>query len=164
MQLNDLHEVYVAELQELRDAEHQLAWALPQFARIATSSDVRAAIEADMEGTRAHCKDLDHLLRRHGVSAHDHQDGSMHAIIGETGRWVKMLDEGMVRDAGLIASAQRIKHYQIAVCGTLSTWAEQLALEQDAPVLRAILDAEKHTDRRLTAIAKSSVNLTALNG
>jgi len=85
----------------------------------------------------------------------------MRRLIDESEKWAGMLAEGALRDAGLIASAQRIKHYEIAVYGTLATWAKQLGLNEDLAELRAILDQGKAADDELSALAKRYVNPSA---
>ena len=104
---------------------------------------------------------LDELLSLHRANPREHQDGSMQALIREADRWAGMVRDGDLRDAGLIASAQRIEHYEIAVYGTLATWAKQLGLDEDMRILLEILDEEKSTDERLTDLAKSVVNREA---
>lgn len=82
----------------------------------------------------------------------------MEAILAEADRWAGMVEDRDLRDAGVIASLQRIKHYEIAVYGTLATWANQLGDENDLTVLHEILEEEKHADQMLTDLAKSVVN------
>ena len=77
----------------------------------------------------------------------------MEAILAEAKRWAAMVEDRDLRDAGLIASAQRVEHYEIAVYGTLATWAKQLGLQEDLRILLEILDEEKRTDDNLTELA-----------
>ena len=84
-------------------------------------------------------------------------DQSMHGIMAETDTWAGMVDNSPCRDAGLIASAQRIEHDEVAIDRTLATWAGQLDLEEDAATLRAILAVETSADDRLTWLAKADV-------
>ncbi len=81
----------------------------------------------------------------------------MQAMLREADRWAKMVSSS-VRDAGVIASAQRVEHYEIAVYGTLATWAKQLGLNDDVDELLAILEEERQADEKLTALAKQLVN------
>ena len=85
----------------------------------------------------------------------------MRAIIREADRWAGMVSDPDCRDAGIIASAQRVEHYEIAVYGTLATWAQQLGLTEDHRVLRTILAEEKRTDAALTRLAEGGVNREA---
>ena len=76
----------------------------------------------------------------------------------EAEKWANMVQDRDLRDAGLIASAQRVEHYEIAVYGSLATWAKQLGLEDDLQALLAILEEEKRTDERLSMLAKRMIN------
>jgi len=98
------------------------------------------------------------MLRRHKIDPRAHKDQSMKSIIGEADKWAHMIEAPSLRDAGLIASAQRIGHYEIAVYGTLASWATQLELGEDADTLHAMLDAEKSADDKLTELARNVVN------
>jgi ferritin-like metal-binding protein YciE len=158
MNVNDFRQMYVAELQELRSVEDQLVQALPKMAERAESPQLKQAIQSHLEETRSQRDCLDALLEQHGADVREHQDGSMQALIREADRWAAMVRDPDLRDAGLIASAQRVEHYEIAVYGTLATWAKQLGLEEDLRVLHAILEEEKEADEKLTIIAKQAVN------
>lgn len=92
------------------------------------------------------------------MDAREHTDGSMQAIVREADRWARMVSDPDLRDAGLIASAQRVEHYEIAVYGTMATWAKQLGLDDDLQTLLAILEEEKRTDQRLSDLAKRAIN------
>jgi ferritin-like metal-binding protein YciE len=158
MNANDFRQLYVTEMQELRSVEDQLVQALPKMAEMAQNPRLKQAIQTHLEETRSQRERLDGILKRHGADAREHQDGSMQAIIREADRWARMVQDPDLRDAGLIASAQRIEHYEIAVYGTLATWAKQLGLDEDLQTLHAILQEEKRTDERLTELAERVVN------
>ena len=81
----------------------------------------------------------------------------MQAMLQEAEKWANMVQDRDLRDAGIIASAQRVEHYEIAVYGSLATWAKQLGLDEDMQALLAILE-EKRTDERLSRLAKRVVN------
>ena len=158
MNVDDFRQMYLTELQELRSVEEQLVLALPRMAETAQNSQLKQAIQSHLDETRTQRERLDKLLERHGAGFHEHQDGSMQGIIKEANRWAKMVQDSDLRDAGLIASAQRVEHYEIAVYGTLATWSKQLGLDEDLRVLHAILEEEKRADAKLTDIAKRVVN------
>jgi ferritin-like metal-binding protein YciE len=82
----------------------------------------------------------------------------MQAMLQEAEKWASMVQDRDLRDAGLIASAQRVEHYEIAVYGSLATWAKQLGLDEDVQALLAILEEEKRTDERLSRLAKRMIN------
>ncbi|WP_046867227.1 ferritin-like domain-containing protein [Microvirga massiliensis] len=158
MNVNNFRQMYVTELQELRSVEAQLVDALPTMADAASHSELKQAIQSHLQETRSQRDRLDEILRRHGAEPREHVDQSMQAIVRESEKWAKMVEEAELRDAGLIASAQRVEHYEIAVYGTLATWAKQLGLDEDLRTLLAILEEEKRTDEKLTDLAKQVVN------
>jgi ferritin-like metal-binding protein YciE len=158
MNIDDFRQMYVTELQELRSVEAQLVDALPKMADVANHSELKQAIQSHLEETRSQRDRLDEILRRHGAEPREHVDQSMQAIVREAEKWAKTVQDPDLRDAGLIASAQRVEHYEIAVYGTLATWAKQLGLDEDQRTLHAILEEEKRTDEKLTGLAQEIVN------
>ncbi|RDC72337.1 ferritin-like domain-containing protein [Rhodovulum sp. 12E13] len=158
MNVENLGDRYLAELQEARSVEAQLSEALPKMGDAANAKDLKRALADHLGETRSQLDRIDDILRRHGVDTRAHSDQSMQRIIAETDKWAGMVDDQACRDAGLIASAQRIEHYEIAVYGTLASWAVQLGLEKDAATLRAILAEDKSADDALTRLAKGEVN------
>jgi ferritin-like metal-binding protein YciE len=164
MNVNDFRQMYVTELQELRSVEAQLIYALPKMADAASHPELKQAIQSHLEETRSHLDRLDEVLRRHGAEPREHVDQSMQAIVREAEKWARMVQDPDLRDAGLIASAQRVEHYEIAVYGTLATWAQQLGLDEDERTLRTILEEEKRADEKLTGLAKQVVNPDAATG
>jgi ferritin-like metal-binding protein YciE len=158
MKIDDFRQMYLTELQELRSVEDQLVAALPKMAEMVEHPQLKNAIQTHLEETRSQRDRLDGLLRGHGVDAREHQDGSMQAILREAERWAKMVSDPDCRDAGVIASAQRVEHYEIAVYGTLASWAKLLGIVEDARTLHDILEEEKRTDEKLSSLAKQVVN------
>jgi ferritin-like metal-binding protein YciE len=158
MNLDSFHDMYIAELQELRSVEAQLIDALPRMADMASHPELKQAIQAHFDETRSQQSRLDEILRRHNADPREHVDQAMQAILREAEKWVGMVQDQDLRDAGLIASAQRVEHYEIAVYGSLATWAKQLGLDEDLQAFLDILEEEKRTDDKLTALAKRVVN------
>jgi ferritin-like metal-binding protein YciE len=161
MNVEDFRRMYVIELQELRSVEDQLVEALPRMAALVQHPELRAALNSHWEETKRQRDRLDQLLREYGVDQRDYEDGSMRAIIREAERWAKMVSDPDARDAGIIASAQRVEHYEIAVYGTLASWARQLGISQDERVLRSIMAEEKRADEKLSRLAELQVNREA---
>jgi len=158
MNLDSFRDMYVAELQELRSVEAQLIDALPRMADMASHPELKQAIQAHFDETRSQQSRLDALLRRHKADPREHVDQAMQAMLREAEKWAGMVQDQDLRDAGLIASAQRVEHYEIAVYGSLATWAKQLGLDEDLQALLDILEEEKRTDDKLTTLAKRVVN------
>jgi ferritin-like metal-binding protein YciE len=160
MNVEDFRAMYKAELQEACSVEAQLVQALPKMAETANNDRLKQALRMHLEETRGHQQRVEQLLRTHGAEAREHTDQSMQAMIREAEKWAGMVQEPALRDAGLIASAQRVEHYEIAVYGTLATWAKQLGLDEDVRTLHEILEQEKEADNKLTDLAKANVNPT----
>ena len=158
MNVDTFRQMYVTELQELHSVEAQLVDALPKMADVASHPELKQAIQSHLEETRSQRDRLDTVLRRHGAAPREHVDQSMQAIVREAEKWARMVQDPELRDAGLIASAQRVEHYEIAVYGTLATWAKQLGLDEDERTLHAILGEETRADERLTGLAQRIVN------
>jgi ferritin-like metal-binding protein YciE len=163
MKIDDFRQMYLTELQELRSVEDQLVQALPSMVGMIAHPQLKHAIQTHLEETKAQRDRLDGLLRKHGVDAREHQDGSMQAILSEAERWAKMVSDPDCRDAGVIASAQRVEHYEMAVYGTLASWAKLLGLGDDAHTLHDILEEEKRTDEKLSSLAKQVINPDAMS-
>jgi ferritin-like metal-binding protein YciE len=161
MNVDDFRRMYVIELQELRSVEDQLVQALPRMAQLVEHPGLRQVLEAHLAETKSQRDRLDELLKKHNAGTREYQDGSMQAILREGERWAKMVSDRDCRDAGIIASAQRVEHYEMAVYGTLATWARQLGLHDDARVLHAILQEEKRADEKLSRLAEQGVNREA---
>ncbi|HKH82839.1 MAG TPA: DUF892 family protein [Gemmatimonadales bacterium] len=161
MNVDDFRRMYVIELQELRSVEDQLTRALPKMIELVEHPELRRALEVHRTETEAQRDRLDQLLKAHNASTREHQDGSMETILREAERWAKMVSDRDCRDAGIIASAQRVEHYEIAVYGTLATWARQLSMHEDARVLHGILEEEKAADEKLSRLAEQGVNKEA---
>jgi ferritin-like metal-binding protein YciE len=158
MTINSLRDLYIAELQEIRSVEGQLVEALPRMADVAGHPELKQGIQTHLEETRAQQSHVEEILRRHNAEPREHVDQAMQAMLQETEKWATMVQDRDLRDAGLIASAQRVEHYEIAVYGSLATWAKQLGLKDDLQALLAILEEEKRTDERLSMLAKRMVN------
>jgi ferritin-like metal-binding protein YciE len=158
MNINSLRDLYIAELQEIRSVEGQLVEALPRMADVAGHPELKQGIQTHLEETRAQQSHVEEILRRHNAEPREHVDQAMQAMLQETEKWANMVQDRDLRDAGLIASAQRVEHYEIAVYGSLATWAKQLGLDEDLQALLSILEEEKRTDERLSMLAKRMVN------
>jgi ferritin-like metal-binding protein YciE len=158
MNIPSLRDLYIAELQEIRSVEEQLVGALPRMADVAGHPELKQGIQTHLEETRVQQSRVEEVLRRHNAKPREHVDQAMQAMLQEADKWANMVQDRDLRDAGIIASAQRVEHYEIAVYGTLATWAKQLGLDEDVPALLAILEEEKRTDERLSLLAKRMIN------
>ena len=158
MDITTLRDLYLKELQEVRSVEALLVETLPEMHDMASSDELKQLLKKHLDDTRSHLGHAKRLLAQHDVNSDAHEDQSMRGLVAEGKKWALMLDDPALRDAALIASAQRIKHYEIAVYGTLACWAKQLELQDDLETLLLILEQEKAADDALTECAKLEVN------
>lgn len=152
MSAENLKELFVEEVRDIYDAEKQLVKALPKMAKAAESAELRGAFEEHLEITRAHVGRLEEVFKLLGVAARGKTCEGMKGLI-EEGQEAMEEMEGTVLDAALIASAQKVEHYEIATYGTLATFAEVLGMEDAKDLLGQTLDEEKEADEKLTEIA-----------
>ena len=158
MQIKDFRTMYLAELTEAASFEEMMANALPFLAQNVSTDRLRNAIDAHVEEAKSQKQSMETLLRKYSGEIEAHTDQSMQALVDESRKMAGMVPEGSLRDAAIIASIQRMKHYEVAVYGTLATYAECLGLEDDKNAFGAMLDREKHFDEALSEIAEEEVN------
>jgi ferritin-like metal-binding protein YciE len=161
MTVSTLQDLFAEELQDLYDAEHQILKALPKIIAAASSDDLRAAFEEHLSLTEGHVERLEEVFAARGLKPKRKACDGMKGLLAEGDKVIAepMTDE--VRDAALIAAAQRVEHYEMAVYGTLRTYARELADLESARLLQATLDEEADADRTLTQLAEFSINLLA---
>jgi ferritin-like metal-binding protein YciE len=157
MHIKKFRDMYLAELQELRSAEMQLGVTLRHMAEAATNSRLADALMRHCREAKLQKERLDSLLQRHGSSPR-HTDKAMQVLIIEAQRMALLLSSNVLRDAGLIASVQKLEHYEIAAYGAAAASAGQLGLREDQKILHQSLDEKRRLDVELTQIAKDEVN------
>ena len=161
MPIVTLRDLYVAELQDLYDAERQVLQVLPGMAARATSGELRTAFEGHYEQTQVHIERLDLLFRQLNERAADASCEGIRGVIHEAHRRSAEAERGEVLDAALIAAAQRIEHYEIAAYGCARTYARTLDDAEATRVLQQTLDEEGEMDHALTSIAGQGINAEA---
>src|SRR5947208_7863207 len=114
MQITNFKNMYIAELQELVSMEGQLADELPRMAEVASHLSLKSALIQHRGETQAQRKRLESILQKHDANPRAHTDQAMQALVNETEMMLGMLNGNDLRDAGLIASAQKLEHYEIA--------------------------------------------------
>jgi len=162
--MKELKDLYLEELQDLYSAESQLLKALPKMAKKATSPELKAAFESHLEETKTQQERVAELLKGHDEKPGEETCLAMKGLIAEA---EKMMGEDMtpaVMDAALIASAQRVEHYEISGYGTVRSYAESLGLSDDVKVITSIFKQEEAADKKLSSIAEGSVNEKAMAG
>jgi ferritin-like metal-binding protein YciE len=161
MKVTNLNELFVHELKDLYDAEHQLVEALPKMAEAATNPELTEAFEKHLVETRSHVTRLEAVFRAGGEEPERETCKGMKGLIAEGERAIKEIEDPDTRDAALISAAQRVEHYEIAAYGTLRVWALTAGIEDAELELQAILGEEKAANDKLTEIAETSVNAEA---
>jgi ferritin-like metal-binding protein YciE len=156
-----LQDLYTQQLRDLWDAERQLIDAIPTMADAATDPELADAFKAHLELTRTHKARLEGIFEDLGEKPDGHTCAAMKGLIKEGAEIADAAGDDAVRDAGLIAAAQRVEHYEISGYGSARSLARRLGREDDAETLQQTLDEEGDADRELTRIADRSVNVEA---
>jgi ferritin-like metal-binding protein YciE len=154
----DLQELFHETLKDIYFAEKKILGALPKMAKAAQSEQLRAAFEKHKAQTEEHVARLERVFEEIDASPRGKTCDAIMGII-EEGQEVMKEFKGMpALDAGLLAAAQAVEHYEIARYGTLKTWASELGLDKAVKLLDQTLGEEKETDESLTRLAKAGVN------
>jgi len=161
IELNTMEDLFVTQIEDLYDAEKRIVEALPKMVEGATSQELRQALNQHLDQTRNHVIRLEQVFAGLGRDAKGETCEAMKGLLKEGEEMLDAKGDPEVKDAALIAAAQRVEHYEISGYGTARTLAEHLNLNQAASLLQATLDEEKEADEKLTEIAESEVNLRA---
>lgn len=161
MKIETMQDLFLEQIMDLYDAEQRLVKALPKMAEAAISPQLRQAFQSHLQETRTHVDRLDRIFTRMGQKPKTQTCDAMKGLIDEGEDIVSDTDESPVRDAGLIAAANRVEHYEIAAYGSARTFATNLGLSDAASLLEQTLEEEKKADAKLTQLAQSSVNSQA---
>jgi ferritin-like metal-binding protein YciE len=160
MKLESLHDLFVDELKDLYNAEVQLTKALPKMAKAASSEDLRTAFEDHLTETEQQVKRLETIFKQVEANPKGKKCKAMAGLIEEGKEIIEEDAEDAVKDAALIAAAQRVEHYEIAGYGTVRTYAQLLGFDEAANLLQETLDEEASADKKLTELAQN-INVEA---
>jgi ferritin-like metal-binding protein YciE len=152
----NLTELYTAQLRYLLSTENQIVKALPKMIDHANHPQLKQAFQSHLQETQVHVSRLEQLINDMKNDVDDKKDPIITAIIGSGENITKESDPGAIRDAGLIGTAQKVEHYEIASYGTARNWAKQLGLAEHASILQQTLEEEKHADQLLTEISEGT--------
>src|SRR4029450_3431034 len=158
---NPLEELLVDELKDIYSAENQIVKALPKMAKAASSLELRRAFERHLEETRRQVERLDQIGQTLDVKMTGKKCKGMEGLLEEGKEMIEEDLDHKAKDAGLIGAAQRVEHYEIAAYGTARTHAELLGHTKVAKLLQQTLDEEAATDKKLTQLAESIINVEA---
>jgi ferritin-like metal-binding protein YciE len=162
MKIANMEDLFLAEIEDLYDCEKRLTKALPKMAKASTSPELKKAFESHLKETQGHVERLERVFSEIGKKPKAVPCEAIKGLIEEGEEMIANAEEPAVRDAGIIAAANRVEHYEIAAYGAARTFAESLGLTKAVSLLEQTLEEEKNADQKLTQIAKTSVNEEAL--
>ena len=152
--MDTLAELFEETLKDVYFAENAILKALPKMSKKATSKDLQQAFTDHLDETKGQVKRLDQIFKLLGKKAQGKECHALKGLVQETEELIEEANAGSVLDAGLIACAQAVEHYEMARYGALSAWADQLELEDAGELLEQTLDEEKAADEKLSGIAE----------
>jgi ferritin-like metal-binding protein YciE len=156
-----LDDLFLHTLKDVFYAEKQILKSLPKMAKAAESEELRLAFEKHREETEGQIERLEQVFKMLGKPARGVQCEAINGIIEEGKEVMEDFAESVALDAGILAAAQAVEHYEITRYGSLRTWAEQLGLRDAAKLIEQNLEEEKKTDLLLTKLAEARVNTKA---
>ena len=160
-EFNSLEQLFVEQLEDLYDAEKRLTEVLPKMADAATAKELRQAFQNHLRETQQQVTRLETIFRQLGKEPEGKTCDAMKGLISEGDEMIKAKGDPAVKDAALIAAAQRVEHYEMAAYGTARTFANQLGHGEAARLLQTTLMEEGNADKKLTEIAEKNVNAEA---
>jgi len=160
MMLEDLNDLFIEELKDLYSAETQIVKALPKMVKAAHNKDLKLAFSAHLQETEGHVERLEKIFQVLDESPKGKTCEGMKGLLKEGAETIKEDAEPEVKDAGLIAAAQRVEHYEMAGYGTVRVYAEILRRDDIAKILQETLQEEKSADSKLTKLAQG-INVQA---
>jgi ferritin-like metal-binding protein YciE len=161
MKMHSLEDLFIHELRDLYDVEHQIIKALPKMIKKAMSPELQSALEEHLEQTKEQAERLDEIFEMLDQKPRAIKCYGIRGILDEGKELLSEDAEPAVKDAGMIAAAQKVEHYEISGYGSARTWAQMLGHEKAAHLLQLSLDEEKAADQRLNEIAEHIVNQQA---
>jgi ferritin-like metal-binding protein YciE len=160
--IESMEDLFLEQIEDLYDAEKRLVKALPKMAEASTSLSLKQAFESHLLQTEGHVTRLETIFGQLNKNPKAETCDAMKGLVSEGEDMVSYIAESPLRDAGLIAAADRVEHYEIAAYGSARTFAQALGLAGAAALLEQTLNEEKEADHKLTQLAQSMVNAEAL--
>ncbi|MGI9078601.1 MAG: ferritin-like domain-containing protein [Gemmatimonadaceae bacterium] len=161
MELDTLKDLYVDGLKDLWSAEKQILKALPKMIKAASHPDLKRGFTLHERQTRQQVQRLERILKELGKSPSGKKCVGMEGLLKEGSELIKEKPDKDVLDAGLIAAAQHVEHYEMAGYGCVRTYARHLGYPQHAELLQTTLNEEGDTDKALTKLAETGINVDA---
>jgi len=161
MSEKDLNALFIDTLKDIYYAEKQILKSLPKMAKAAQSDQLRAAFEKHQEETEGQVERLEEVFELIGKPARGKKCDAIEGILDEGKEVMEEYEDTPALDAGLLAAAQAVEHYEISRYGTMITWANELGLTNSSKLLKQTLGEEKETDEALSELAETAVNQEA---
>lgn len=158
---SSLDDLFITQLKDMYYCEKHITKSFSKMAKKADSEDLKATLESHQNETEEHAERLEQVFEELGLMAKTKKCPAMDSILDEGKEMMEESAEPAVRDAGLIAVAQKVEHYEIASYGCLKTYAQLLGYEKAVELLEKTLEEEKATDQKLSKIAESHINIEA---
>jgi ferritin-like metal-binding protein YciE len=159
--METLQDLFEDTLRDIYYAEKAILKALPKMAKKASSQDLAAAFKEHLQQTEGQVERLEKIFKMIGKAARGKKCEAIEGLTKEADEIIKEAKSDTVRDAGMLAAAQAVEHYEISRYGTLKAWAEKLGMDEAAGLLDETLQEEKETDEKLTDLAESEINVEA---
>ncbi|MCE5318435.1 MAG: ferritin-like domain-containing protein [Parachlamydia sp.] len=160
---NDIHNLFVDELQDMLSAENQIVQALPEYVKAAESSDLKDAFNHHLQETKNQVQRLEKIFKMLKIQPQGETCEAMEGLIKEAKEVLSNYSVSPVRDAAMISKAQRIEHYEISAYGTLRTFAKELDYGDIADLLKESENEEANADKKLTKIAEGGLLTSGIN-
>jgi ferritin-like metal-binding protein YciE len=164
MPSENLQDLYVDQLRDLHSAEQQILKALPKMIGKTTHPELKRALQEHEKVTEKQVQRLETIFSELGERPTGHKCKGMEGLIEEGEEALKDFKDGDVLDAAIIASAQRVEHYEMAGYGTVRSMANMLGFARQADLLQETLNEEGEADEKLSTLAESVVNIDAMKG
>ena len=155
MKVESIEDLFLDELKDLYSAEKQITKALPKLVKAASTRELSAAFDSHLQETKGHVERLEEIFEKLGKRGAGKTCEGMKGVLEEGSEVIQEIEKGPVRDAGLIAAAQRVEHYEIAGYGSVRSFAELLGKSDIVELLEETLEEEKAADEKLTKISES---------
>lgn len=163
MAITDLHQLFLHELRNLYSAESLIIKALPKMIAEASHEELKLALDEHLIITKAQLERLDTIAEDFNFKTREHECVGMKGILSEAEETLKEITDPATKDAAIIASAQKVEHYEIAGYGSVSQYARDMEHDEAADILEETLDEEIEADDNLTELAEGGLFSSGIN-
>jgi len=162
--MNNLEQLFEETLRDIYYAEKAILKKLPKMAKRASSPELASAFDEHVDQTEVHVERLEQIFEMIGKAPRGKRCPAIDGLAEEASEVMQEAEDETVRDAGMLAAAQSVEHYEMSRYGTLAAWAKKLGMNDAAKLLETTLQEEKDTDMKLSKLAISEINIEASQG